>query len=197
LSSRKLFSNGIERCTEAFWRWKSRKRGRLPLPKNLRELVRQIARENPTWGEERIANELLLKLAIRMSPRTISKYLQSARPSGRCGLRWSSFFRNHANVIVACDFFVSVTGIVYVFVAMEIGSRKIVHWNVTEHPTAEWTVQQFREFLAFDHRYRFALHDRDSIFSSQLDQEPKGFGVRVLRFAENVSIGLFHSAKII
>src|ERR1700747_3395027 len=64
-----------------------------------------------------------------------------------------------------------------VFVAMEIGSRRILHCNVTTHPTAEWTIQQFREFLAFDHRYRFLIHDRNSIFSASLDDELKRFGV--------------------
>src|SRR5262245_27644829 len=168
-----------------FWRWKSRKRGRPQLPKNMKELIRQIARENPIWGEEQIANELLLKLHIRVSPRTVRKYLEADRPrGGRGDQRWSTFVRNHATAIVACDFFVSITAtfrIVYVFVAMEVGSRRIVHWNTTEHPTAEWTIQQFREFLAFDHSYRFLIHDRDSIFSHQLDQELKGFGVRVLK----------------
>jgi len=155
-----------------FWRWKSRKRGRPALPKNIRELVRQMARENPTWGEERIANELSLKLGIRVSPRTVGKYLECGQPRGSSGQRWSTFVRNHAKVIVACDFFVSVTAsfrILYVFVAMEVGSRRILHCNVTQHPTAEWTTQQFREFMAFDHPYRFVIHDRDAIFSSRLD----------------------------
>jgi putative transposase len=168
-----------------FWRWKSRKRGRPALPKNLRELIRQMGCENPIWGEEQIANELWLKLGIRVSPRTVRKYLDADRPrGGRGDQRWSTFVRNHATAIVACDFFVSITAtfrIVYVFVAMEVGSRKIVHWNTTEHPTAEWTIQQFREFLAFDHPYRFVLHDRDSIFSHELDQELKGFGLRVVK----------------
>jgi hypothetical protein len=64
---------------------------------------------------------------------------------------------------------------------MEIGSRRILHFNVTQHPTAEWTTQQFREFLAFDQPYRFSIHDRDSIFSPTLDKELRGFGVRVLK----------------
>ncbi len=74
--------------------------------------------------------------------------------------------RTHANAIVACDFFMSVTAsfrVLYVFVAMEIGSRRILHTNVTAHPTAEWTIQQFREFLAFDHPYRFVIHDRECL----------------------------------
>jgi transposase InsO family protein len=86
--------------------------------------------------------------------------------------------------MVACDFFTTVTvnfRILYVFVAMEIDSRRILHCNVTEHPTAEWTIQQFREFLAFDHPYRFLIHDRDSIFASAVDTALKGFGVRVLK----------------
>ena len=168
-----------------FWRWKSRKRGRPPLPKNLRELIRQMDIENATWGEERIANELSLKLGITVSPRTVRKYLDSFLPRGTTGnQRWSTFVRNHARAVVACDFFISVTAsfrILYVFVAMEIGSRRILHTNVTSHPTAEWTIQQFREFLEFDHPYRFVIRDRDAIFSPQVDSELRGFGIRVLK----------------
>jgi putative transposase len=167
-----------------FWRWRSHKRGRPALPKNICELVRQMARENPTWSEERIANELSLKLGIRVSPRTVSKYLEGGQPRGSTGQRWSTFVQNHANAIVACDFFVSVTAsfrILYVFIAMEVGSRRILHCNVTQHPTGEWTIQQFREFLAFDHPYRYIIHDRDAIFSSGLDATLKSFGIRVLK----------------
>lgn len=122
-----------------------------------------MACENPTWDEERIANELSLKFGIRISPRTVGKYLERGQPRGSSGQRWSTFVRNHANAIIACDFFVSVTAnfrILYVFVAIEVGSRRILHCNVTQHPAAEWTTQQFREFLAFDHPYRFLIHDR-------------------------------------
>lgn len=169
---------------KAFWRWKSRKRGRPALPNNLRELVRRMADDNPTWGEERIADELSLKLGIRVSPRTVGKYLEHGGPRANSGQRWTSFVRNHAQAIVACDFFVSVTvsfRVLYVFVAMEVGSRRILLANVTAHPTAEWTIQQFREFLVFDHPHRFVIHDRDAIFSAGLDSELRGFGVRVLK----------------
>ena len=146
-----------------FWKWKSRRLGRPLLPKNLRGLIHEMARENPTWGEERIANELSLKLGILVSPRTVRRYLDL--PPGRrtTRQRWATFVRNHAKAIVACDFFISVTTtfrVLYVFVAMEVGSRRILHINATAHPTAEWTIQQFREFLAFDHPYRFVIHDR-------------------------------------
>jgi len=64
---------------------------------------------------------------------------------------------------------------------MEVGSRRIAHFNVTAHPTAEWTIQQLREFLAFDHPYKFVIQDRNSIFSAGLDAAVKTLGVRVLK----------------
>ena len=167
------------------WRCKSRSCGRPALPKNICALVRQMASENPSWGEERIADELSLKLGVLVSPRTVHKYLRCTRgPRGASSQRWSTFVRNHSQAIVACDFFTVVTAsfrVLYVFVAMEIGSRRLLHINVTAHPTAEWTLQQFRETLPGDHPYRFAIHDRDAIFSVRLDDELTGFGVRVLK----------------
>src|SRR6185369_8347075 len=154
-----------------FWRWKSRA-GRPRLRKDIRRLVVQMVRENPTWGEERVADELALKLGIFVSPRTVRAYWPKGTnrggPSRVSSQRWSTFVRNHAKAIVACDFLVSVTAgfqVLYVFVAMEIGSRRIMHFNVTAHPTAAWTLQQFREAIPSDHRYQFLIHDRDSIFS--------------------------------
>jgi hypothetical protein len=142
------------------------------LPKNLQWLIREMASENPAWGEERIANELKLKLGIRVSPRTVAKYFHNGRPARTPDptQRWLSFVHNHAKVLIACDFFVVVTAtfrVHCVFVVLELGSRKIVHYNVTAHPTAEWTLQQFREALPPDQPYRFVIHDRDSMFSGQ------------------------------
>ncbi len=85
---------------------------------------------------------------------------------------------------MACDFFITVTAsfkLLYTFVAMEVGSRRILHTNITAHPTADWCIQQFREFLAFDHPYKFLIHDRDSIFSAAADQAVRDCGVRVLK----------------
>ena len=79
----------------------------------------------------------------------------------------------------ACDFFTSVTAtfqVLYVFVAIEIGSRRILHGNVTDHPTAEWTRQQFREFLDGESGHRYLIHDRDSVFSVEVDTALNGFG---------------------
>jgi putative transposase len=157
-----------------FWRWKSR-RGRPPIPANLQALIRQMARDNPTWGQERIANELLLKLGLRVSPRTVRKYLPKRLCHGpnnhATSQRWRTFLHNHAQAIVVCDFCVVVTAtfrLLCVFVIMEYATRRILHSNVTAHPTAHWTLQQLREAIPADHTYRFLLHDRDSIFSQQL-----------------------------
>jgi putative transposase len=167
-----------------FWRWKSRP-GRPPIPTELRQLIRRMALENPLWGQERIANELLVKLGIQISPRTVRKYLPKppvGRPRG--DQRWSTFLKNHAQAIVACDFFVSVTStfrLLYVLVVMDHRIRRLIHCNVTDHPTAAWTRQQLREVLGFDSRYRYLIHDRDSIFSQELDASVGRLGLRVLK----------------
>jgi putative transposase len=167
-----------------FWRLKSRP-GRPPIPVELQALIRRIADENPSWGEERIANELLLKLGIHVSPRTVNKYL-ARRPRGRPrgDLRWSTFLRLHAQGIIACDFFVTVTAtfrLLYVFVVIEHQSRRLVHCNVTAHPSAAWTLQQLREAVGFEERYEYLLHDRDSIFAQHLDESIGRLGVTVLK----------------
>jgi transposase InsO family protein len=95
-----------------------------------------------------------------------------------------TFVRNHAPAMLACDFFMVVTAsfrTLYVFVVMEVGTRKIAHFNVTAHPTADWTLQQSREVLMGERPFRFVLHDRDSIYSSDVDLALKVMGLRVLK----------------
>jgi putative transposase len=168
-----------------FWRWKSKPVGRPRLPKDIQALICQMATENPTWGQEHIANELNLKLGIRVSPRTVGNYLRDGpRRKPDPSQRWLTFVRNHAQTMLACDFFVVVTArfrILYVLVIMELGRRQILHHNVTTHPSAEWTLQQFREALTEEHPYRFLIHDRDSIFSKELDKAVAAMGVRILK----------------
>ena len=167
-----------------FWRLKSRP-GRPPIPLELQRLIRRMATENPSWGEERIANELLLKLGIKVSPRTVSKYVPK-RPTGRPrgDMRWSTFLRLHAQGIIACDFFLAVTATfrqLYVFVVIEQRSRRLIHCNVTAHPTAAWTLQQLREAIGFQVQYGYVLHDRDCIFAQRLDDSIERLGVQVLK----------------
>ena len=171
---------------QLLWRWKSRPRGRPRVPADLQRLIAVMATANRTWGEERIAAELLLKLGIRVSPRTVRGYMPTGTAPRR-GARsqlWSTFVRNHAHAVLACDFFVAITAsfrVIYVFVVLEVGSRRIRHWNVTEHPTADWTAQQFRMVIAGDEPYRFLIHDHDSIYSEQVDRTVAAMGLTVLR----------------
>src|SRR6266481_112545 len=172
---------------QLFWKGRSQA-GRPRIPENIRKLIVQMAQENPTWGQARVAAELSVKLGIYVSPRTVRAYWPPERE--RRGRRrtssqnWRTFVRNHAQSIVACDFLVVVTArfrTLYVFLLMEVGTRRIVHCNVTAHPTAAWTSQQLREAISSDHSYRFLIRDRDSIFSAEVDQQLKAFGLRVLR----------------
>ncbi len=167
-----------------FWRWKSRP-GRPPIPAELRQLIREMALSNPSWGEERITNELLLKLGIRVSPRTVRKYMPlHPRGQPRGDQRWSTFVRNHAEAILACDFCVVATAtfrLLYVFIVIEHQTRQIVHCNVTTNPTAAWTLQQLREAIPSDNGYHFLIHDRDGIFSPRLDLSMTHMRLGVLR----------------
>src|ERR1019366_235593 len=140
-----------------FWKWKSRV-GRPRLPGNIRQLIVRMVQENPTWGEERVAAELSVKLRLLVSPRTVRAYWPS--PSFPRGTRrtssqhWQTFVHNHATSIVACDFLVAITArfqVLYVFVMMELGSRRTLHCNVTAHPTADWMLQLFREALPYNY----------------------------------------------
>jgi putative transposase len=168
-----------------FWKWKSRANGRPRVPVDIQKLIVEMATNNPTWGEERIADELLLKIGIQISPRSVRRYMPKdpQRPKAPTQ-RWMTFVRNHAKAIIAADFFIVVTAtfrVLYVLVIMEIGTRRIVHVNVTQHPTALWTLQQFRECVSGDEGYRFIIHDRDSIYSRQLDSSLRTLGLRVLK----------------
>jgi putative transposase len=119
-----------------FWRWKS-KPGRPALPKDLRALIRRMALENPTWGQERMANELLLKLGMRVAPRTVRKYMPShcvgSPGKRRRSQRWSTFIRNQARGIVACDFCVAVTSTWCPPRWARDGPRDVWGWRTSAH----------------------------------------------------------------
>ena len=112
-----------------FWKWKSRPRGRPRIPAALQKLIREMAINNTTWGEERIADELLLKIGIRISPRTVRRYVpKNPHRLADPKQRWMTFVRNHAKAVIATDFFVVVTAtfeLIYVLVIMEIESKPL------------------------------------------------------------------------
>jgi hypothetical protein len=142
-----------------FWRWKSRP-GRPSLPADLQALIRRMAYENPTWGQERIANESLLKLGLRVSPQTVRKSMPEPRNHSHgtraISQRWQTFAHNPATALIACDFCVVTATFrpLYVFVLMEHATHRILHTNVTPHPAVPWTLQQLREAIPSDHGYR-------------------------------------------
>ena len=167
-----------------YWRWTSRPRGRPRIPLTLQRLIADMASANRTWGEERIAAELRLKLGLTVSPRTVRRYMPKHFPSrgGRPGQSWRTFLSNHAGDVLACDFFVTVTcQRVYVFVMMDVSSRQVLHWNLTRHPTAAWTMQQFRDGIPADGPHRILVHDRDAIFAPAVDDTLRSMQLRVLK----------------
>jgi len=155
-----------------FWTWKSRrgKPGRPAVSKNVRDLIRRLSRENPLWGAPRIHGELL-KLGIDVGETSVGKYMvRHRRPPSQT---WRTFLENHVKTMVSVDFFTVPTirfQILYVFLVLAHDRRRILHFGVTAHPTAEWTAQQLREAFPFDQVPRYLLRDRDKIFGAHFSR---------------------------
>jgi putative transposase len=148
-----------------YWRWKSRKKpGRPEVDREIRDLVRRMSRENPTWGAPRILSELLL-LGHTVAESTIAKYMvREPKPPSQT---WRTFLENHAGQIAAIDFFTVPTvtfRVLYVFLVLRHDRRHVVHFNLTTDPTAQWTARQIIQAFPYDEAPRFLLRDRDSIY---------------------------------
>jgi transposase InsO family protein len=163
-----------------FWRWKIRhgKPGRPAVPKEIRELIRTMSRENPLWGAPRIYGELL-KLGIEIGETSVSKYMvRRRRPPSQT---WKTFLENHVKSMVSVDFFAVPTirfQILHVFLVLAHERRRIVHFAVTAHPTAEWTAQQLREASPWDTAPRYLLRDRDRIFGKDFVDQVKAMSIK-------------------
>jgi len=131
-----------------YWRWRSRPGGGRPnITEEIRVLIRRLAQENQDWGAPKIHGELQ-KLGLVVSERSVARYLRGTRRRGDSAKRWLTFLQNHREVTTAFDFFSVPTltfQLLYCFFVIEHGRRRILHFNVTRHPTAEWVVQQLRE----------------------------------------------------
>ena len=166
------------------WRRKSKakgRRGREPLTAEDVALIRRLAKENRSWGAERIRGELL-KLGKRVSKSTIQKYMAEVRKVGSPKMTWATFLRNHASQIWACDFLQTYDALfrmVFVFVIIELGSRRVVHMGVTRNPTDEWTAQQLREATPFGEGPRYLIRDNDSKYGDSFGRVTAG--IEVLR----------------
>ena len=163
-----------------FWTWKIRhgQPGRPAVPKDVRELIRTMNRENPIWGAPRIYGELL-KLGIDIGETSVSKYM--VRPRRPPSQTWRTFLENHVKNLVSVDFFAVPTirfQILYVFLVLAHDRRRIVHFAVTAHPTAEWTAQQMREAFPWDTAPQYLLRDRDRIFGKDFVDQVKAMGIK-------------------
>ena len=131
-----------------YWLWRSRPRGGRPkINEEIRVLIQRLAQENQSWGAPKIHGELQ-KLGLVVSERSVARYLRRIRRRGDPAKSWLTFLQNHREVIAAFDFFMVPTvtfDLLYCFFVIEHGRRRILHFNVTRHPTAEWVVQQLRE----------------------------------------------------
>lgn len=149
-----------------YWTWKSRprKRGRPEISAEVKALVRRMSQENPLWGAPRIHGELL-KLGIEIAQATVSKYMpRRTKPPSQS---WQAFLRNHASCLVGVDFLVVPTltfRILFVFIVLHHARRRIVHTNVTAHPTAVWTAQQIREAFPWETAPVYLIRDRDRTY---------------------------------
>ena len=142
-----------------------------------------MAGENPTWGAPRIHGEIQ-KLGFAVSERTVARYLRRICRRGDSARQWLAFLRNHREVIIAFDFFTVPTvtfRLLYCFFVIEHGRRRILHFNVTRHPTGEWIVQQLREALPEAPPYRYAIFDHDSKFNDDVISFLKSAGVEPKR----------------
>lgn len=167
------------RAFNLFWRWKCKagKLGRPAIEPEIRDLIRRMSRENPLWGTPRILSELL-RLGHRVAERTIAKYMVRARkPPFQT---WRTFLANHVPDIAACDFFTVPTAtfrVLYVFIILRHNRRQVVHFNVTEHPYAEWAAQQVANAFPFEQIPRFLLRDRDDVYNDYFQKRVADMGI--------------------
>jgi transposase InsO family protein len=155
-----------------FWRWRSGggKPGRPTIPREVIALIKRMAKENTGWGVPRIQAELRL-LGHDLAESTVAKYMPKGRkPPSQT---WKSFLKNHVGCLVSIDFFVVPTltfRLLYGFVVLAHDRRRVVHFNVTEHPSAQWVATQLRQAFPYDTAPRYLIRDRDGVYGEEVKQ---------------------------
>jgi putative transposase len=167
-----------------FWKHTSKVHARMPrLTSETISLIQEMAAHNRLWGAERIRGELL-KLDIRVSKRTIQKYMKHTRPRRVGGQNWKTFLRNHAAEIWACDF-LQVMDLffrpLFAFFIVEQKSRKVIHVNVTRAPTDSWVAQQLWEATPYGQAPKYLIRDNDKKFGQHFARVAMTSGIKVLR----------------
>lgn len=171
----------------AFWRWKSRptRPGRPRVSREVRQLIRRMAFENPLWGAPRVHGELKM-LGFDVSERTVARYMPRRPPAPAARQRWRDFLHNHREGIAAMDFLTVPTitfKLIYVLFVIHHGRRVILHVNVTMHPTSAWICQQLREAFPFNKAPMHLIFDRDAKFGNDVLSTIRSFGITVVRTA--------------
>ena len=163
-----------------YWTWKVRhgQSGRPRVPKETRDLIRIMSRENPLWGAPRIHSELL-KLGFRIAQASVAKYMvRNPKPPSQT---WRTFLTNHVSQLVSVDFFTVHTvwfEILFVFIVLAHDRRRVIHFNVTAHPTAEWTAQQMLEAFPYDTAPEYLLRDRDRIYGQEFCKQVEVMNIK-------------------
>jgi len=163
-----------------YWKWLSRHRspaGRRCVGKELRELIFRMVAENRTWGAPRIHGELKM-LGFDISERSVLRWMRKAPRSPEPAQRWKAFLSNHRETIAAMDFFTVPTltfGMIYCFFVISHDRRRILHCNVTRHPTSAWISQQLREAFPDDAAPKYLIFDRGSQFNEEVANTIKSF----------------------
>jgi putative transposase len=151
--------------------------GRPTISKEVRALIREISAANPRWGSPRILGELR-KLGIAVAKSTVEKYrVRPRRPSSPC---WRTFLKGRMTELVALDFFtVPTVGFkaLFVLIVLAHDRRKVRHFNVTEHPTAQWTGQQLVEAFPWDTAPTYLLRDRDAVYGGWFQRRVANLGI--------------------
>jgi putative transposase len=167
------------------WRQLSRQGtpGRPTIAKEVRALIRMMWQTNPTWGAPRIVGELR-KLGIEVAKSTVEKY--RVRPQKPPSPTWKTFLKNHVQDLVALDFFVVPTvthTVLFVLLILAHDRRRVVHFNVTEHPAAQWTAQQIVDAFPWDEAPRYLLRDRDRIYGTSFRRRVRNMGIEEVLIA--------------
>jgi transposase InsO family protein len=163
-----------------FWRWKSRPRSpaESDISAEVKALIRQMAEANVGWGAPRVHGELL-KLGIDIGERSVSRFMPP-RPRKPPSQTWRTFLENHLGSMASIDFLTVPTAtfrVLYVFLVLSHDRRRVVHWNVTSHPGAQWTAQQIIEAFPDDTTPRYMIRDRDGIYGERFLGRVEGMGI--------------------
>jgi putative transposase len=161
--------------------WRRLSQGRTPgrpvISQDVQELIRKMSQANPLWGAPRIVGELR-KLGIDVAKSTVETY--RVRPRKPSSPTWKTFLKNHGQDLVSLDFFTVPTvahKILFVLLILAHNRRRLVHFNITEHPTAQWTAQQVLEAFPWGEAPRYLLRDRDHIYGTQFQQRVRHMGI--------------------